>query len=88
MVRVAYPATRLTLTQSERNMIPEHFRKHTQVFSEEAAQHFPEPHIWDHAIDLKPDALSAIPGKIYLLTTQEQCYDHSSGLPWTTFFSY
>jgi len=72
MVRVAYPATRLTLTQCEWNTIPEHFRKHARVFSEEAAQCFPEPCIWDHAIDLKPDAPSAIPGKIYSLTAQEQ----------------
>jgi len=72
MVRVAYPAMRLTLTQREWNTIPEHFRKHARVFSEEATQRFPEPHIWDHAIDLKPDTPSAIPGKIYSLTTQEQ----------------
>ena len=72
MVRVAYPTTRLTLTQCEWDTIPEHFRKHAQVFSEEAAQCFPEPCIWDHAIDLKPDTLLAIPGKIYSLTAQEQ----------------
>ena len=72
MVRVAYPTTRLTLTQQEWDMIPEHFRKHARVFSEEAAQCFPEPRIWDHAIDLKPDTPSAIPRKIYSLTAQEQ----------------
>src|SRR5712675_2464589 len=72
MVRVAYPTTRLTLTQCEWDTIPEHFCKHAQVFSEEAAQRFPEPCIWDHAINLKPDTLLAIPGKIYSLTAQEQ----------------
>ena len=71
-VRVAYPTKRLTLTQAEWNTIPQHYRQHARVFSEEAAQRFPEPRIWDHAIDLKPGAPSALPGKIYSLTAQEQ----------------
>jgi len=71
-VRVAYPTKRLTLTQAEWNTIPQVYRCHARVFSEEAAQRFPEPRIWDHAIDLKPGAPSALPGKIYSLTAQEQ----------------
>jgi len=39
---------------------------------ESAAQRFPGPHIWDHAIELKPNALATIPGKIYALTVAEQ----------------
>jgi len=71
-VRVAYPTKRLTLTQAEWNTIPQPYRRHARVFSEEAAQRFPEPRIWDHAIDLKPGAPNALPGKIYSLTAQEQ----------------
>src|SRR5712672_3412896 len=71
-VRVAYPTKRLTLTQAEWNTIPQHYRRHARVFSEEASQRFPEPRIWDHAIDLKPGAPNALPGKIYSLTAQEQ----------------
>jgi len=52
--------------------IPLEYRRHAQVFSESAAQRFPSPRIWDHAIELKPDAPTTIPGKIYALTVTEQ----------------
>jgi len=48
------------------------YQRYAQVFSEVAAQRFPEPRIWDHAIELKPGALAALPRKIYSLTAQEQ----------------
>src|SRR5712671_5206131 len=72
LLQVTYPAKRLTLTQKEWDTIPSEYQQHTRVFSEEAAQRYPEPHIWDHAIDLKTDAPSTILGKIYSFTTQEQ----------------
>jgi Reverse transcriptase (RNA-dependent DNA polymerase) len=52
--------------------IPIQYQRHQKVFSEQAAQRFPEPRIWDHAIELKPGAPSMIPGKIYALTQFEQ----------------
>jgi len=52
LLRVAYPAKRLTLTQKEWDTIPLEYRRHARVFSEEAAQRYPEPRIWDHAINL------------------------------------
>ena len=52
--------------------IPAKYQCHTHVFSEEAARWFPEPHIWDLAIELKPGAPSSIPGKVYQLTQEEQ----------------
>ena len=45
---------------------------HLSVFSEEASHRFPEPHIWDHAIELKPGVPSSIPGKVYQLTQDKQ----------------
>ena len=45
---------------------------HLSVFSEEASHRFPEPCIWDHAIELKPGAPSSIPGKVYQLMQDEQ----------------
>jgi len=72
LLRVAYPAKRLTLTQKEWDTIPSEYQQHARVFSKEAAQHYPEPCIWDHAIDLKPNTPSTLPGKIYSLTAQEQ----------------
>ena len=52
--------------------IPAKYQWHSHVFSEEVAQHFPESQIWDHAIELKPNAPSTIPGKVYQLTQDEQ----------------
>jgi hypothetical protein len=52
--------------------IPLEYQQHHKVFSEEASQQFPEPRIWDHAIELKPGTPSTIPGKIYPLSQLEQ----------------
>jgi hypothetical protein len=65
-VTFEHPATRTIMT------IPKEYQEFAKVFSEEAAQCFPEPHIWDHAIELKPDAPATLPGKIYSLTQLEQ----------------
>src|SRR5277367_5233698 len=52
--------------------IPPEYQQHGTVFSEEEAQRFPKPRIWDHTIELKPDAPASLPGKIYPLTQGEQ----------------
>jgi len=51
--------------------IPTEYQHHHKVFSEEAAQRFPESRIWDHTIELKPGAPSTLPGKIYALSQLE-----------------
>ena len=53
-------------------ILPKEYKHHTKVFSEIEAQRFPGPRLWDHAIELKPDAPSTLPGKIYALTQKEQ----------------
>ena len=52
--------------------LPEEYRRHAKVFGEKEAQRFPGPRLWDHAIELKPNAPATIPGKIYALTQKEQ----------------
>ena len=52
--------------------LPKEYQRHAQVFSEQRAQRFPESRPWDHAIELKKDAPSTLPGKIYSLTQSEQ----------------
>ena len=52
--------------------IPAKYHHHLSVFSEEASHRFPEPCIWDHAIELKLGAPSSIPGKVYQLTQDKQ----------------
>jgi len=51
--------------------VPEKYRQHARVFSEEAAQRFPPKRPWDHAIELKPDTPDVIHCKIYPLTQME-----------------
>jgi hypothetical protein len=55
-----------------KNPLPEEYKRHAQVFGEKEAQRFPGPRLWDHAIELKPNAPATIPGKIYALTQKEQ----------------
>ena len=73
VARISFPPNQTAKEDRETlQKIPLEYRRHAQVFSESAAQRFPSPHIWDHAIELKPDAPQTIPGKIYALTVAEQ----------------
>src|ERR1700761_3038769 len=56
----------------EKPSLPEEYKRHAKVFSEQEAQRFPGPRIWDHAIELKKDAPATIPGRVYALTQSEQ----------------
>jgi hypothetical protein len=51
--------------------IPQQYRTFERVFSEEASHEFPPSRPWDHAIDLKPGALAALPGKLIPLCQAE-----------------
>ena len=48
------------------------YRRHAKVFNKQQAQCFPESCPWDHAIELKKDTPSTLPGKIYSLTQSKQ----------------
>ena len=52
--------------------LPEEYKRHAKVFSEQEAQRFPGPRIWDHAIELKKGAPATIPGRVYALTQSKQ----------------
>ena len=58
-------------TRNWDEIVPPQYHHHTHVFSNEAAQRFPESHEWDHAIELKPDAPGSLDCKIYPLTLTE-----------------
>ena len=51
--------------------IPLPYQMYSQVFSEEASHEFPPSHPWDHAIELKPGAPAALPGKLIPLSQAE-----------------
>jgi hypothetical protein len=59
-------------TTKEKLQLPKEYKRHVKVFSEREAQQFPGPRIWDHAIELKKDTPSTIPGKVYALMQVEQ----------------
>jgi hypothetical protein len=52
--------------------IPGHYRQYSRVFSEDTSHKFPPSCIWDHAIELKPNAPVALPGKLIPLSQAEQ----------------
>jgi hypothetical protein len=51
--------------------IPPQYKMFERVFSEEASHEFPPSRPWDHAIDLKPGAPAALPGKLIPLSQAE-----------------
>ena len=59
-------------SQKRSGEISAKYQWHSHVFSEQAVQCFPESPIWDHAIELKPNAPSTIPKKVYQLTQDKQ----------------
>src|SRR5258707_13554465 len=51
--------------------VPEHYKDFADVFSEEAFAHLPPHKVWDHAIELHPNA--KLPsGRIFPLSPAEQ----------------
>ena len=53
-------------------LVPEHYRDFTKVFSEEESQRLPEHQPWDHAIDLEPDAQLHWKVRTYPMSPEEQ----------------
>ena len=51
--------------------IPLQYYKFSKVFSEEASHEFLPTRVWDHAIELKLNAPTTLPGKIYPLSQVE-----------------
>ena len=51
--------------------IPDEYKQHWRVFSEEEAHQFPPSRPWDHAIELKEGAPKAIDCKVYPTTLTE-----------------
>ena len=51
--------------------IPEEYKRHWRVFSEEEAHQFPPTRPWDHAIELKEGVPKAINCKVYPTTLTE-----------------
>jgi len=60
-----------TSTSSNTPSLPNEYKRHHHIFSEEASQRLPKHTIWDHAIELMPGAPSSLPGRLLPLTQKE-----------------
>jgi hypothetical protein len=59
-------------TQTFEEMVPEHYRGFSKVFSEADFSRLPDHQPWDHAIDLKPDTPETLQSKVYPMSPNEQ----------------
>jgi hypothetical protein len=68
-----YPQTGIKyLKEPNFDKIPKEFHQYHKVFSEERSQHLPHHTIWDHAIELLPNAPATLPGRLLPLTKLEK----------------
>ena len=51
--------------------LPDEYKRHSHIFSEEASQRLPKHTIWDHTIELLPNAPTTLPGRLLPLTQKE-----------------
>jgi Reverse transcriptase (RNA-dependent DNA polymerase) len=58
-------------TSENLDILPQ-YHQYSRVFSEEASYEFPPSCVWDYAIELKPNAPAALPGKLIPLSQAEQ----------------
>jgi len=52
--------------------IPREYKRHERVFSEEKSQRLPKHTIWDHAIELLPNAPATLPARLLPLNYKER----------------
>jgi hypothetical protein len=58
--------------QSWEELVLKQYHKFGSIFSEVDSERFPGPRKWDHAIDLKPKALTSIDCHVYPLSSKEK----------------
>jgi reverse transcriptase-like protein/aspartyl protease len=58
--------------QSWEELVPKQYHRFGSIFLEVDSERFPGPRKWDHAIDLKPEALTSIDCRIYPLSPKEK----------------
>jgi hypothetical protein len=57
---------------NKQKKIPEEYQRHEKVFSEEKSQQLPKHTIWDHAIELLPNAPDTLPARLLPLNRMAQ----------------
>ncbi len=59
-------------TKTFKEMVPEWCRDFTDLFEKENFDKLPKPKMWDHAIELTPNANTNLDCKVYPLNRNEQ----------------
>ena len=53
-------------------IVPKPYHWFSKIFSEDTSKQLPSSQVWDHAIELKPEAPATFDCKVYPITKQEQ----------------
>jgi hypothetical protein len=56
----------------EKGRIPKEYQQYEKVFSKEKSQRLPRHTIWDHTIELLPNASTTLPARLLPLNQMEQ----------------
>ena len=58
-------------TKATQTNLPDEYKRHKKVFDEQKSQRLPRHTIWDHVIELLPNAPKSLPGRLLPLTQEE-----------------
>ena len=55
----------------QKKELPDEYKRHKKVFDKQKSQQLPQHTVWDHAIELLPDAPKSLPGRLFPLIQEE-----------------
>jgi hypothetical protein len=70
--KLAAKANEAKAKKTFEQMVPKEYHKYSKVFSEVDSHRLPQYRPWDHAIDLKLDALETLKSKVYPISHNKQ----------------
>jgi hypothetical protein len=70
--QIAEEASKGKASRTLDEIVPEHYRDFSKVFSKEESNRLPMHKVYDHVIDLKPDAPESLRSKVYPMPVNEQ----------------
>jgi hypothetical protein len=70
--QIAEEASKGKASRTLDEIVPEHYRDFSKVFSEEESNRLPTHKAYDHVIDLKPDAPESLRSKVYPMPMNKQ----------------
>ena len=61
----------MAVTDADLTKVPKEFHRHAKVFSKQKSQRLPRITVWDHVIELLPNALKSLAGRLLRLPQDE-----------------